>query len=312
MIPVFISTSTFGLYDPAVLEKLRGAHCQVEVNTFGRKLQPNETIEFLNRSQSIGLIAGIEALNDEVLRHIPNLKVISRCGGGLDTVDLEYCKRHNILVFNTPDAPTNAVAELTVGLMLAALRKIALADHNIRLGKWKPLMGSLLQNKVVGIIGFGRIGKRVAQLLGPFECKILFYDPFVEEGGLLGRKVEFSELLEKADIISIHASPEKHSKPFIGKEELLLIKKDALIVNIARGNAVDEQELLSALQERRVACAALDVFEQEPYHGLLAQREDVVLTSHMGSYAKESRMLQEQQAVENLLSGFKTLGLLGI
>lgn len=312
MIPVFISTSTFGLYDAAVLERLKSARCQVEVNTLGRKLQPNETIEFLNKSQSIGLIAGIEELNDEVLRHVPSLKVISRCGGGLDTVDLDYCKRNNILVFNTPDAPTNAVAELTVGLMLTALRKIALADHNIRLGKWKPLMGSLLQNKVVGIIGFGRIGKRLAQLLTSFECKILFYDPYVEGGGVLGKKVELPELLKEADIVSIHASPEKHVRPFIGKEELLLVKKDALIVNVARGNAVDEKELLNALQERRIACAALDVFEQEPYKGLFTQREDVVLTSHMGSYAKESRILQEWQSIENLLSGLKTLGILGL
>lgn len=312
MIPVFISTSTFGQYDPTVLERLKNARCQVESNTLGRKLHPNESIEFLSKSQCIGLIAGTEELNGEVLKQAPSLKVISRCGGGLDNVDLEYCKRHNILVFNTPDAPTNAVAELTLGLILAALRKITLADRSIRLGNWKPLMGSLLQNKVVGIIGFGRIGKRLAQLLSPFQSKILYYDPYSEGDNALGKKVGFHELLTQADIISIHASPEKHGKPFIGKEELSLVKKDVLVVNVARGNAVDEKELLNALQEHRIGCAALDVFEQEPYQGSLTQREDVVLTCHMGSYAKESRILQEQQSVENLLSGFKTLGLFGL
>lgn len=310
MIPVFISTSTFGQYDPAVLERLKNARCQLEVNTLGRKLHSNESIEFLRRSQCIGLIAGTEELNEKVLKEVPSLKVISRCGGGLDNVDLEYCKKRNILVFNTPDAPTNAVAELTLGLILAALRKITLADRTIRLGNWKPLMGNLLQHKVVGIIGFGRIGKTLAKLLSPFQSRILFYDPYVEGNSMLGRKVEFSELLAQADVITIHASPEKQAKPFIGKEALSLVKKDVLIVNVARGNAVDEKELLNALEQRSIGCVALDVFEQEPYNGPLAQRDDVVLTCHMGSYAKESRILQEQQSVENLLSGFQTLGLL--
>lgn len=310
MVDVFISTSSFGQNDSAAIDSLRKYDCRVELNRYGRRLQKVESVETLNRLKVAGLIAGTEVLDKEVLEKIPTLRVISRCGVGLDNVDVGYCKERGILVYNTPDAPTDAVAELTVGLILCAIRKISLADRFVRQGTWSPLMGSLLQAKTVGIIGFGRIGKKVAEILRAFKCRIIYYDTNVTGEIENCRRVDFPDLLRSADIITVHAPFEKESKPLIGEHELQLVKRSVIIVNTSRGGAVDENALIKALKEKMISGACLDVFQTEPYTGPLAEHENVVLTCHMGSYAKESRILMEKQSVENLIDGLRKIGLI--
>ena len=156
---VFISTTSFGKTDPTPLEMLKSAGLEVSLNPYGRKLSREEVMELAANSE--GLIAGTELLDAEVLGKLRNLKVISRCGVGRDNIDMEATKRQGIKVFNTPDSPTIAVAELTVGLMLALLRHIPRSDRDIHTGKWQKRMGNLLQGKKVGIIGLGRIGQKV-------------------------------------------------------------------------------------------------------------------------------------------------------
>ena len=171
MAKILISTSFFAKDDKSILEDLKKKGYKIILNPYSRKLTKEE---FLNLAEgAIGAIAGTETIDKKVLEKLPELKVISRCGTGLDNVDLKTAKKLNKKVFNTPDAPTIAVAELAVALILDILRKTSLMYRLISTGKWEKMTGNLLTNKKVGIIGFGRIGKKVAQLLSGFDCDIL-------------------------------------------------------------------------------------------------------------------------------------------
>jgi D-3-phosphoglycerate dehydrogenase len=206
-----------------------------------------------------------------------------------------------IEVINTPFGPTTAVAELTVALILDLLRKVSFMDRTVRSGGWEKIMGSLLSGKNVGIIGFGRIGEKVAALLEPFGCKIMYTD--ITRGAVKNfRNVPLTELLKKSDIVSIHVSSKE---TLISEKELMAMKKSALIVNMSRGEVVDESALYRALKDGHIGGAALDVFNEEPYGGPLKYLDNVVLTPHVGSYALEARIGMEIESVENLLKSLK-------
>ena len=236
---------------------------------------------------------------------MPELKVISRCGAGLDNVDLEKAKELDIKVFSTPYGPTLAVAELTLGLMLDLLRKITTMDRELRTGVWKKQMGSLLTGKKVGILGCGRIGQKVAELLATLGVQIAYYDICSFEGGIL--LMSKNELLSWADIITLHCSANEDGKPVIGESELNLMKDNSWLINASRGGLVDENALYSALNEGKLAGAALDVFDNEPYEGPLRSLDNVILTPHIGSYAKEGRIQMEKDAVQNLINGLQNI-----
>ncbi len=297
---VFISTSTFAEFDTAPVELLRRSGFEVDLNPLRRALTKDEILKLASGAH--GLIAGTELIDAEILKALKDLKVISRCGSGTDNVDLKAAKELNIKVFNTPDGPTLAVAELTVGLILDSLRHISDMDRQLRAGKWKKQMGSLLHKKNIGIIGFGRIGNRVAKLLAQFEPNLAFYDIVAQKGDRCCALKPLSELLSWADVVTLHCSAQD-DKPVIGKEELKQVKKGCILVNVSRGSAVDEDALYEALKSGRLGGAALDVFNIEPYSGRLRELDNVILTPHIGSYAKEARIEMEMQAVKNLLSG---------
>lgn len=297
---IFISTTTYGEYDITPVKTLEEKGFKVKTNPYGRKLTCKEVVELA--ADAVGIIAGTESLDKAILEKLPVLKVLSRCGTGLDNVDLETANRLGIKVFSTPDAPSLAVAELTIGLMLDLLRKVSQMDREFRDGKWRKRMGNLLCGKKVGIKGFGRIGKKVAELLMPFGCEMAYADPIVDDGLLGLRRLSLEDLLKWADIITIHIGVKER---LIGEKELQLMKKGAWLINTSRGGVVDEGALCEALENRHLAGAALDVFEQEPYAGPLRELDNVILTPHIGSYAKEARIKMEIQAVENLLKGLE-------
>ena len=170
---VFISTSSFAKFDSRPLDMLTENGYAVELNPHGRKMTPQELADLAG--EAIGLIAGTERLDAEVLNQLAAIQVISRCGAGMDNVDRDAAAARSIKVFNTPDAPTLAVAELTVGLILNVLRQVSAMDRDIRAGTWHKRMGALLAEKTVGIIGFGRIGQKVAILLSAFGCRVVFF-----------------------------------------------------------------------------------------------------------------------------------------
>ena len=304
---VLISTSSFNLANFAQLSDLEKAGVEVKLNPFAARLTEKQVIDLLG-TDTIGLIAGLEPLTKNVLQAAKSLKVIARVGTGLDSVDLVAAKELEIIVLNTPDAPTKAVAELTIAHILGLLRHLSQADRQIRNGIWKGLMGSLLETKTVGIVGFGRIGKRVATLLSAFGASVLISDAQVKSDDF--QNVGLDELCTRSDIVSLHLPYSEATHNIIDKKRINLMKKGSFIVNISRGGLVDEAMLLVALKSGHLAGAALDCFEQEPYEGELRNLENVQITAHMGSYARETRDLMEQEASRLLVNALHEKNLL--
>jgi len=260
------------------------------------------------------LIAGVEPLTANVFDRAGALRVVSRCGVGLDSVDLNAAVQHDILVTNTPDAPTQPVAELVIAHMLDLLREVSRCDRQVRAGQWQPRMGGLLQGRVVGLLGFGRIGRRVADILTAFGAKLLVADPVLSDrstnlpAGVTA--VDLERLLLDSDVVSLHLPYSPSTRHIIDRQALSLMKPTALLVNVARGGLIDESALHEALDSGRLAGAGLDVFESEPYAGPLAALDNVLITAHMGSYAREARIAMEREAVENLIAGLEQVGVL--
>ncbi|HEY2601998.1 MAG TPA: phosphoglycerate dehydrogenase [Thermoleophilaceae bacterium] len=300
---VALTVSSFGAGGPEPLDELRSAGVEVVENPHGRRLKEEEVAEMVRDAD--GVIAGTEPLTEAVMRQAPRLRVISRVGVGMDSVDLAAAERLNIAVCNTPDAVTDAAAELAFGGMLCALRHLHEMDAELRAGRWTRMMGSLLRHKTVGIVGLGRVGRRVAALLAPFEPRLLGYDvaPVDDWASANGVElVELERLLAESDVVTLHVSKGPGSGPLLGRRELLeTMKPGAVLVNAARGGLVDEEALAEALSSGQLAGAHLDVFENEPYDGPLREQPAVLLTPHAGSYAREARALMEHEAVRNLL-----------
>ena len=301
---VFISTTSFAKDDETPLKLLKSAGLDVSLNPLARKLNEHEISGFL--SDADYLIAGTESLARAVLESAKKLKIVSRVGVGLDNVDLLAAKELGIKVYNTPHGPTQAVAELVIGLMLDLLRMISNMDKEVKSGIWKKRMGSLLKGKKVGIIGFGRIGQKVAELLTPFGVEISFFDINSLKTPFNFNFKPMNELLQWADIVTLHCSALQKDEIILGKEELKNMKKGAWLINTSRGGVVDEEVLYTLLKNGYLSGAALDVFDKEPYTGLLSGLDNVILTPHIGSYAKEARIRMEIDAVENLLAGLQS------
>ena len=300
---VYVSTHPFSKTSELPMKMLKENGFEVKLNSFGRKITSEELVKDLNNSDI--LIAGTEKITEEVFKNNPNLKLIARVGIGLDGVDFDLCKKYNVRVTYTPDAPTMAVAELCVGLILDVARKISETNYNLKYKNiWHRYMGMLLYGKTVGIIGMGRIGKSLVHLLSGFNVRFLVHD--IEPDIAFGRlyKVTFvskEELLKNSDIVSINIPLKKDTKNYITLKELSLMKKNSILINTARGGIVNENDLYKALEENIISGAAVDVFEEEPYNGKLKELENCILTCHMGASTIDSRTDMEVQAVEEVI-----------
>ncbi|SER64243.1 D-3-phosphoglycerate dehydrogenase [Nitrosomonas sp. Nm51] len=302
-----ISTSSFDTGNNAAVQRLISAGLQPVMNPYGRRLTEDEAAALL-KNDVVGMIAGVEPLTARVIQSAKNLKVISRCGTGMDNVDLAAAKSQGITVLNTPEAPAQAVAELTLGFMLAALRRICATDREVRAGDWPRTQGGLLAAQTIGLIGLGHIGRRVARLCQAFEATVITHDPYVKQVQPGVANVSMAQLLESADVISLHTpySPDLHH--LIDAQALARMKPGAIVINTARGGLIDEDALKDALDGGRLSAAALDAFEQEPYQGPLRQYGNLILSSHVGSLAREARQRMELEAAENLLNGLINTG----
>lgn len=311
---VLITTSSFGVFDARPLEMIKAAGLVPVLNPHGRKLVPDETKALFQAHLPVGIVAGTEKLSGELIESAVNLKTISRMGTGWDNVDHNAAKQRGILVYRTPDSHVEAVGELAMGHILSLLRHIALADRNIRNNKWKPLMGGLLKGKTIGLVGFGKVGRHVANAaVRGFGANAIGYDPYIppaEWDGTLCRRIEtLDALLNEADIVSLHL-PGDGKGPIIGAKEISLMKRGAIIINTARGGLIDEAALKEAIDSGILGGAGLDVYGEEPYKGSLLSSDRVVMTMHMGSYAKETRIRMEIEAIENLLMGLREKGVI--
>ena len=304
MSEILITTSSFNLNSPEI-KVLRAAGYEITLNPYGRRLTEDE-IKGLLTPEIVGMIAGVEPLTRDVLGSAgaSSLRVISRCGIGMDSVDQDAAAERGITVCNTPDAPTRAVAELALALILDLLRKVSFQDRTMRAGGWERPMGGLLGARTLGLVGFGRIGRKVADYAQAFGAEIIFYDPLAPTEDSRSRSL--ADLLAQADIVSLHIPYNAENHHLIGAEQLSQMKKGAYLVNTARGGLVDEAALLEALKGDALAGAALDVFEKEPYTGALKDLDNIVLSAHVGSYAAEARSEQEALAAVNLLNALST------
>ncbi len=300
---ILVSTSTFASLDKAPLEKMVECGYEVILNPFKRKLSKKELLDLL--PGVTGLIAGLETLDDEVMSQT-DLRVISRCGAGLSNVDLDAAKNLGITVCNTPDGPTNAVAELTLGCLLGLLRMIPQMNKDLHDGKWSKKIGGELRGKTVLIIGFGRIGRRLAELMAPFGVEIVITDPFLNEVDEPFKLLPLGNALPLADIITLHSSGEEC---ILTEHEFSFMKKGVLLMNASRGHLIDENALREFLNNGTVAGVWLDTFVQEPYEGILTKYPQVLLTPHVGSYTIETRKLMEMEAVNNLIAAFEEIEL---
>lgn len=309
---ILFTTSSFGLKGCPELIELEKIGFELIFNPYRRRLAETE-VKHLLGSKVVAMLAGVEPLTRDVLGIAKNLKVISRCGAGLDSVDLQAAKELGIIVHNTPDAPSLPVAEFAVAHMLNLLRHISTADRVTREGRWLPLMGSLLSNKKVGLIGCGRIGRQLVRLLDGFNVNIMVYDPYISSSSFPSnvQKVELDILLKSCDIVSLHTPYTSVTHHLIDHHALRMMKNSAYLINVSRGGLVDEDALFDELKRGTLAGAALDVFESEPYTGPLLELDNIVVTNHMGSYAHEARERMEREAVKNLLSGLSNAGLIG-
>lgn len=296
---VAISTSSFGSAGSEPLDALEEAGFATRLNPYGRKLTESEAVEFV--AGITGLIAGTEPLTRRVLGAATGLKAISRCGTGDDNVDHDAAAECGIVVRKTSEAHVDAVAELALGGLLAVLRGIPISDRSIRDGGWTRPMGRLLSGRVVGLIGFGRVGRRFAELLAPFGVRILATDPVVTDFGEGVESVTLEELLRRSQVVSLHLPLSEDTRHLLNAERIATMRSDAVLVNCARGGIVDERALSEALAEGKLGGAFLDVFESEPYGGVMRSLDTTALTAHIGSYAAECRLAMEVEAVENLL-----------
>jgi D-3-phosphoglycerate dehydrogenase len=302
---IAITTSNFNM-DTPVLDEFRGDGWEIVRSPYGRRLTEEEVTELLSTGEVVGMVAGVEPLTEGVFAANPQLKVVSRCGTGFDSVDRVAAERHGIVCINTPNAPAAAVAEMTLGMMMAALRRIPETDRAIRSGTWKALMGSLLAKRHVGIVGLGRVGRRVADLASAFGAHIKYYDPHVATAEY-DRVATVVDLASKVDLLTIHVPLSDETRNLISTDVINAMPEGSIVVNAARGGVVDEVALADALRSGRLDAAAMDVFTEEPYSGPLCDLDNVVLTAHMGSYAKEARQLMENEALQNLLGALREL-----
>ena len=304
---IFVALSTFAEYGREPLWLLDRSGIGYSMNRLGRRLIREEIVDL--GKGAAGIIAGVEPYDAPVLERLPELKCISRCGVGVDNIDLDLAQKRNIVIRNTPDVVVRPVVELTIAMIFDLMRKLSLHTCRMWRREWKKTAGNLLAGKTVGILGLGRIGRNVSETLVKLDAKVIGTDihpdnAWAEKNGV--RVVSLNELLVKSDILSLHLSVLPQNPFVLGREEIALMKEGAWMVNVSRGNFVDETVLFDALKSGRLAGAAMDVFPEEPYTGPLCNLDNVIMTPHVATLTKESRMQMETEAVQNLLETLST------
>jgi len=297
-----VTTHPFGLCGSRPRNLLNNSPFEVRYNPYRRRLKPSEVAPLVREAH--GILAGTEPYTREILEEAHNLRVISRVGAGLDNIDVATCRQRGIVVTFTPLAPSDAVAELTVANIVSLLRHVHRSDHSVREQAWNRFLGMLVREVKIGILGVGRIGKRVVKLLEAFQPQLYGCD--IEPDLDFGRKYGITwlsreELFATCDLVSVHVPLREDTRYLVGAAELRAMKPGGYLVNTARGKIVDESALVEALSDKHLGGAAIDVFEHEPYEGPLAAFDNVILTAHIGGSAHESRYLMELGAAEDCL-----------
>ena len=301
------ASATFGHYAPEPLEYLRNHGGEVELIPQDAKKSEQELIARL--ADSDGVIVSREKITEPIIQSAKKLRIITKHGAGVDNIDVKAATSKGIVVTYSPATNSDSVADLTFGLFLALARNIPLGDRCVKEGKWPRLVGTQLYGKVLGIIGLGQIGKRVAKRALGFDMKVITYDishdeAFDRKWGITYLPLE--EVLSKSDFASVHIPLSPSTRHIIGERELNLMKKEAFLVNVSRGDVVDEEALYRILSDKKIKGAALDVFSKEPpTSNPLLSLENVILTPHTGGYTFEAFRESGMRCAQDIVSFFQ-------
>lgn len=300
---ILITTSSF---NPVNISAAVQLDSEIIYNPYCRKLTEQELAELIESYDPVGIIAGVESYSASTLLAAKSLVVLSRCGVGLDNIDLAAAEQNGIAVEVTPIAPMRAVKELTIAFMFDSLRRISSTSELLKRGEWSREKGNLLSEQTVGIIGLGRIGTEVAKFLIGYGCQVVAYDSRVVEKVDGVQYVSLEQLATISDIITIHVPSTVETHNLINKRLLGLVKKNVVIINTSRGDIVNESDLYDFLIENNKAYACLDTFSEEPYSGPLTKLANTTLTSHIGSFTETTRDQMEREAALNLIKYLPT------
>jgi D-3-phosphoglycerate dehydrogenase len=274
---------TFGYYVRTPIDFLKERGCDVELFSRDKKESLSKYLKDVD-----AIIVGLEKISRDIIASAPRLKVLAKHGAGVDNIDIPAASERGIAVVTAKGANSDAVADLVIGLILSLARKIPYADKSIRGKKWERIVGIQVNNKVLGIIGLGNIGKKVASRSKGFDMQILAYDAlrdneFARRVGI--KYVNRDTVLSKADFVTIHLPLNEETRGMIAKPELGMMKPTAYLINTARGGIIDEESLYQCLKEGKIAGAALDVFmEEPPWKSPLLELDNVITTPHMAGY----------------------------
>jgi D-3-phosphoglycerate dehydrogenase len=301
---VLVAPPFFGRKNAAPFDLLREAGHEIVLNPHRRTATEGEMCALVTDVDAA--IVSLDPVTEKVLSYGPRLKVVARAGVGYDNIDVEAATRRGIFVTNVPGANSRAVAEMALGLMFDVARRIAVMDKRVRAGVWKGHVGFELGGKALGIVGTGNIGRLVAELGAKLGMRVVCWSrtPDRNWAGAIGAVyVSLDELLQSADVVSIHIALTERTRNLLSQRELSLMKPSAILINTARGGIVDEDALFEALHEKRLAGAGLDVFADEPIaQSRLLELENVVLTPHVGGLTAESAHSISMGAARNVVA----------
>lgn len=299
---VLITIIPFGNKNKLPLDLLKKFNIEYVLNPLNKKPSEEELAEMIKDFDAI--IAGTEKISKNVINNANNLKHISRVGIGLDSIDLLAAEKKGIKISYTPDIPSPAIAELTIGMMLTLLRSTHVSNLQMHLGQWHRVFGRSMSNITVGLIGVGRVGSFVIKYLQGFKPQKILANDVSKSPKDLGFNVEWVEkdqIFKEADILSLHLPLTSLTKNLIKKEQLMSMKKDSIVINTSRGGIINEKDLYNVMKTGHLSGAAIDVFENEPYEGPLKNIERCLMTSHIGSMTYDCRAKMEIEATEEVI-----------
>ncbi|MFL2696725.1 MAG: hydroxyacid dehydrogenase [Candidatus Actinomarina sp.] len=249
------------------------------------------------------VIRSATTINEDLIKSAKQLKIIARCGVGVDNIDLEQASKSNIYVTNSPNANIISVAELTIGLIIGAARNIHSSNNSLKNGEWnrQKFIGTELYEKQLGLIGFGKAANEVAKRLTAFGMRIVFFDPYIDESKNDAIKVDLDYLMQTSDVISIHVIKTKETENLIDSKYLKMIKEGGIIVNTSRGGVVDEKSLFELVDDKKIIFGGLDVYEKEPPEvDESFSNSNIITTPHLGASTKEAQLKAGKQTAENV------------
>lgn len=300
---VLTTPRSYGKNMPEMYAMLETAGYEVIRNTTGGILDREQMKELL--ADCVGVIIGVDPLDAEILACAPKLRAVAKYGVGVDNIDLDYCKTHGIKVSRTVGANSEAVADYAMALMLAVARKVPEIDRKCRKLNWGKITTRDVSHATLGLFGLGAIGRHVVERAHGFGMKVIAYDPFWPEEFAREHQVERADaetIFKTADFISLHLPLTAETEGFVGEKEIAMMKKDAILINTARGGLVDERALLKALKEGRIYGAGLDAFAHEPPEDDdWFEMDNVVLGSHCAASTQGATANMNRMATENLL-----------